>query len=308
MTKHEEQETPTFFVSRRGRQIGVHEVDLTGIDIESNNASRTVETRPRLVKAAKKTKPQPRRDTHSGWTKQRKIIFIGALCTILVFPVLCGEFVAAQYRAGITNAKKDLVHLVQTTVLPAQKKSTITADTMRSIANDVNEIVGHMCRGGLFDNAAGLYPRATAALDDCKQSQIHYAALASSLYSLEAQTRYLEKVDAIMKPVATLITDAYAVIGSQQADWQTALEAAKKLSPPDSMRAAHSELTSAVEASSTAWSELNSANNSRNATDFQGAEQKLLTSYEAVRAVSEKFSQVVGDTQSDILSKYSELK
>lgn len=300
-----ENDEPTFFVSRRGRQVGVHQVDLSGIDIESSEDVKA--SKPVKTKATKSPKPPRVSNSAKGWTKKRLTIAT-ALVVTLALPLLFGEFVTAQYGTGESAAEKDLQKLVSNTVLPVQKKTTVSADQIRDIATKVNAIVGHMCRGGLLDNAAGLYPRAKTALANCKESQAGYASLVASLYAFEGQVRYLERVDAVIKPVATPITDEYAVIGAQQTLWQTALEELKKLTPTESLRSAHGELLTHVEAASNAWSKLNTANNAQNATDFEAAEKTLNTEYEAIRSSSSNFSEVLAGTQATIVKNYSALK
>jgi len=289
------------FVSRRGHQVGLNQIDMKDIDIDQDEGAR-----PSDQVTPKKPEPQPRH-TRGGWTR-KKVIILSIVIALLLVPVLAGELVAAQYRTGVSGAKNDLAKVVSTDVLPAQKKSTVTADQIRSIAGKVNDIVTGMCRGGLVDNIAGLYPRAKSALDDCKTSQSKYAALVSGLYELENQARYLERVEALIKPVATPTTDEYAVIGAQQTAWQTAADGLKKLSPPDSMKATHAELVAHAGAVADNWSKLNTANNSQDGAGFTAAEKALGAEYEAVRATSAKFTTTITSTQTKITTNYSFLK
>lgn len=314
MSDKNSDEKPNFFVSRRGRKVGMHEVDLGGIDVDHDTtvdeSVAPVVKRPKPEKAAKmpKAPKPPKAPREKGkWTK-KKVIVLAAVATILLIPVLFIELVTAEYGRGVAQAKKDLSTLVSSTVLPAQKKTTISADQIRTIADKVNGTVGHMCRGGLLDNAAGLYPRAKTALQDCKTAQSHYASLATNLYALEAQARYLERVDALVKPVATPITDEFAVIGAQQTAWQTATDGISKLSPPSAMKSAHDELTTHVSAAAAAWSKLNTANNTQDGATFQEAEKALATEYEAIRETSLLFSAVLADAQAKINASYNNLK
>lgn len=308
--KNTDQEKPTFFVSRRGRRVGMHEVDLGGIDIDNDSQQPEAAEKPKPVeqskpvKATKKPKsPRERR----GWTK-KKVAILGVVFFLLLLPVALAELVAAEYGNGITRAESDMASLVSSTVLPAQKKTTVTADQIRSIADKVNDTLGNMCRGGFLDNAASLYPRAATALKSCKAAQSDYSSLAGNLYTLETQARYLERVDALVKPVATPITDEYAVIGAQQTAWQTAADGIGKLSPPDSMKSAHGELTTHIAAVAAAWSKLNTANNSQDAAGFQDAEKTLASEYEAIRQTSALFEAVLSDTQAKITASYNALK
>lgn len=301
-------EKPNFFVSRRGRQIGVHEVDLGGIDIDSEKSqpkSAEPKKQPDTTKPAKPAKaPRNRR----SWSRKQKIIIAAVVAVVLLLPAAIGELVVSTYNGGVTSAKKELASLVSSTVLPAQKKTSISADQIRTIADKVNDIVGHICRGGLIDNTAQLYPRANSALKNCKTVQSQHAALVSNLYALETQARYLERVDALIKPVATPITDEYAVIGAQQSAWQNVADGISKLTPPDAMKSAHTDLVTHVTAVATAWSKLNTANNSQDAAGFEQAEKTLAIEYEAVRQTSPQFNAVLADTQAKVTANYAGLK
>ena len=301
-----------FFVTRRGRKVGMHELDMSGIDIESNASPAPIEAKTDK-KVAKKTEKKPKKQEvktskpKRGWSRKKTIILV-VVVLILMLPLAFVEFVVAQYKTGVTNAEYDLKVLVEKTVLPAQKKEAISADQLRNIANEVNGIVAEMCRGGLLDNAAGLYPRAKDALDDCREEQSQYAALSSSLYALEADARYLEKVDAIIKPVATPITDEYAVLDAQLASWKTVSDGIKKLSPTDRMRESHNALVTHTAAVADAWSKLGIANNDQDAAGFEAAEEALTKGYEAVRATSGAFEKVIADSQTKVTAAYDRLK
>ena len=301
-----------FFVTRRGRKVGVHELDMSGIDIESNEpASAEITKNDKTVakkqeKKPKKTEakaPKPKR----GWTRKKTIILVIA-ALILILPLVFAEFVVAQYKTGVTNANHELQVLIDKTVLPAQKKETISADQLRTIAGEVNTIAAEMCKGGLMDNAASLYPRAKTAYDDCRKAQSHYSALASSLFALEADARYLEQVDAIIKPVATPITDEYAVLDAQHTAWKNASEAIKKLTPTDRMRDAHTALVTHSAEVTDAWSKLNIANNAQDAAGFKAAEEALTKGYEAVRSTSDAYEKALTDTQAKVTASYVVLK
>lgn len=301
-----EKEDATFFVSRRGHQVGLSQVDLKGIDIESDETAAQPSTRAKDPTPPKTSAAKVQRTKQPNTRK--KVIIFAIIILLVSLPLILGEIVSAQYRGGITSAKRDLSTLVTKTVLPTQKKSSIAADGVGKVAHDVDDIVGRMCRGGLLDNMASLYPRADASLKACKSKQSQYAALSSSLFELEKQTKYLEDVGVLMKPVATPITDAYAVIGAQQAAWQTARDGLEKLTPPTSMNSAHVELVKHVVAVSDQWSRLNTANNSQDGTGFTDAEKALATEYEAVRTTSSTFAEVLSRTQQTITTAYNTLR
>lgn len=305
MSKPEEEKT--FFVSRRGHQVGINQVDLKDIDVESDQTSpetnrpavRAKDLRKKPVKTIEST-PRPR--------SRLKRVLVVIIILVIALPITVGEIVTAQYRSGTSNAQQELSELVTRSVLPLQKKSAISADQLRSTATEVNDIATHMCRGGLLDNMATLYPRAKTELDHCKTAQTKYAALTSGLYELEAQARYLEKVGALMKTVTTPMTDEYAVIGAQHSAWQAAADELKKLSPPASMGTAHKELSTHVAAVTDQWSKLNVANNAQNASAFLEAEKALATEYEVVRTASAGFGSALGATQANVTKSYNALK
>ena len=284
--------------------------DLGGIDVDHDTPAEQSGAPLKPVKSPKASKvakePKAPKDRRS-WTKKKVIIF-AIVAAVIIVPVVFIELVTAEYNRVVVNAKDVLTQLVSSTVLPAQKKTTISADQIRSITNRVNDTVGHMCRGGFLDNAAGLYPRAKSALQDCKAEQGQYASLVTNLYALETQARYLERVDALVKPVATPITDEFAVIGAQQAAWQAAADGIDKLSPPSAMKSAHDDLSTHMTAAAAAWSKLNTANNAQDATAFQEAEKMLASEYEAIRETSLLFSAVLADAQAKITASYSALK
>lgn len=308
MSEKQKADNPEFFISRRGRQVGVHEVDLKGIDIDTDDGNNASAMTPRTSsRPVKKQKPQQPKAPRSI-SRKKVIVTAVVVALILALPLVAAELVVAQYRSGVTSAKADLQELASQTVLPLQKKTTVSADQLRGVATHVNDIVGRMCRGGMLDNAAGLYPRARTALSDCKEAQRSYAALTSQLYGLEAQARYLERLGVHLKPVTTPITDEYAVIGAQQAAWLAAAESIKKLSPPDSMKSAHADLLTHVSAIAEGWSKLNAANDAQDAVAFTDAEKLLSTEYEAVRSSSTQLLSVVSDTQAKLSAAYNALK
>ena len=96
--KNPDNDEPTFFVSRRGRQVGINQVDLKGIDVDDDPSTKSP-----AQAAPKKQAPKSKR-TRGGLTRRKKGIFAVIILTILLVPFVTGELVAAQYRAGIPAA------------------------------------------------------------------------------------------------------------------------------------------------------------------------------------------------------------
>jgi hypothetical protein len=307
MSNQPRDDEPTFFVSRRGRQVGLHEVDLKGIDVETDDAAPITASKPtrKDAKLPNKTSVRPVKQKRS----RRAVMITAVILGLLVLaPLAVAELVAAQYRGAGAAARQSISQVVSSDVLPLQKKASVSADQLRTIAGKVNDIATSMCRGGLLDNAASLYPRAKQAHDQCKASQRSYTAVAAALYELEAQARYLERLGSVIRSVTTPITDEYAVIAAQQTAWQTATDGLKKLAPPAAMSTAHSELQEHVSAIAGAWSSLSTASNDQDADAFTAAEKTLTTEYEAVRGSSEQLLAVLRDTQARLTGAYASLR
>lgn len=315
MSKNDTDDKPAFFVSRRGRKIGVHEVDLGGIDVDHELSSGDKETQSTTKvtkqhgreKIPKKTSSPSDLPVKRRWSR-KKIVVLTGLLLVLLLPLALAEFITAEYYRGVTQSKNDFQELVQETVLPAQKKSTLTADQVRDMAGNVNEIAARMCRGSFFDNAADLYPRARAALQECKSLKTRYTSLTTSLYTLENQARYLERIAVLLKPATTPITDEYAVIGAQQSSWISIADEVRKISPPTSMISAHTSLVAHTKAAADAWSKLSTANNQQDSLGFQEAEKALAIEYEAIRGTALVYNDILSDSQAKINSTYAALR
>jgi len=292
------------FVTRRGHRVAIDD-ELESIDIDEQTP-KAVEPTP--TPSAGKTMPKKPRRASKGLSKRTKLIITGVVLALLLVPVLVGELVTAQYRGGVSSAQSAFRRHATEVVLPLQKNATLNADQIRGVAERVDDIASQMCRGGLLDNAAMLYPRSKDALDDCKTAQSGYASLVGSLYELEGQVRYLEKLDAAIKPVAVPITDEFAVIGAQLTSWQQVADSVKKLSPPESMKAVHETLKQHVDKAVEGWSKLGSANAAKDATGFTTAEKTLTSEYEAIRATGTTYSGLLDATQAKISNSYKALR
>lgn len=299
--KDSETDPKEFFVTRRGKQVGVHQLDMEGIDI------RTPGEPPEVRKKRFFARPSVRMPRFA-WSRRARVSVGIIVLLVFLVPVTFFEIVTAQYASAARAARDELRTFVDKTVLPAQRKQAMSSGQLRSFATELNDIASKMCRGGLVDNASQLYPRARSAHDTCKTNQALYMGLVSSLYGLEADARYLEQLDALIRPVATPITDQYAVIGSQLSSWQEANEKLKKLTPSDRMRSAHGALAQHVSNVTDAWSRLNQANADQNADKFKEAEQNLNDNYALIRETSQQFVAVLSDTQASVTKRYEALR
>lgn len=288
------------FVSRRGRKVGMHELDMTGIDIEKDES---IQPRPAKVKPAKAVVTAPR--SSSRTFSRRKFVVFAVLLALIGTPLLGAELLAVQYRAGVRGAHERLSGYVKSTVLPAQEKNQIKADEVRGIAQEVDGIANSMCRGGLLDNVAMLYPRASDALDSCKTAQSEVSSLVSQLFTMESQLRTIERINVCLGPAVAPVSDGYAVLGAQRELWQQASECVGDVSPSRELRKAHTQLESHVDAVASAWQQLDMSNASQDSAGFVAAEKTLASEYEAVRATAADVSEVVRSGQRGVTAAYS---
>ncbi len=306
--KDDGEEKGEFFVSRRGRHVGMHELDMSDMDIDTDNVGeKKTKKREEPVKVSAPKIPKAKRQRHV-MSRRTKIIIVASVALLIAIPLAGLEFVAGQYRSGVAKAKSDTQNLVNSTVLPAQKKGSVSADQLHTIGEKVNDTLSHMCSGGLIDNIASLYPRAKAEYDKCKSAQTKYSSLVSGLYELEGEARYLEKLDACVKPISTPITDAYAVIDAQQETWQQSSDCMKKLLPPTQMAAVHTELAEHTLAAAAAWLKLSTASGAQDATGFSDAEKALASEYETIRGTAGRFTSALATTQNNISASYKALQ
>ena len=174
------------FTSRRGKEFTVDDIDA-----EISDAS---EKKKDTLNLRNKAEGKQRGSMKSKLPRNHKKIAIVSVSLVVVISVaVIGslEAVALQYNGAIPAAKNDLETVTKEASSISQKNRNLSSDEISSVANRVNDIVGGMCRGGLLDNLAELYPRSAASLESCRSEQTKYNRLASSLYILEKQMRYL---------------------------------------------------------------------------------------------------------------------
>lgn len=314
MNSPKDTDKPTFFVSRRGKQIGVHEVDLSGIDIENesrneNPATITKSTQMSVVDQ----EPKPQKRTVGSkprfvWSRRKLLTGLGVILVILSLPVFMGELVAAQYAEGARSSRKELDKLIETQVLPMQKKKSFMAADVRRVGEDIDAIANSMCRGGLLDNIASLYPKAKKSLQECSRTQASYMTLMGTIYAIETQIKYLENVNKQLEPISTPLTDEFAVIDDQESKWNSVVDGLKKLSVPEIMGPAHAELTEHASSIIDNWKKLNAANAAQDNAAFLQAEQKLASEYEALRSVSSLYESTIVDAQTKLTASYASLR
>ena len=285
-------EQPEGFVSRRGKRVTLESVNISELSIDNVPGDSLDDY---------KTPRKPSVTIHkSKW-------FWLTLLLLVAAPVLSGEILAWRYGSSAGSAKTELAGIVSKSVLPVQSSSTLSAAQIGGITDKVDSLASSMCPGSFLDNAATLYPRAKSAHARCVASQEKYSALAAALRQYEAEQRYFEQLAVFVKPVGEPLTEKFAVIGSQLELWQRASDGIDALSPPESMKAVHTELAKQARLIRDQWSKLLKAYDDQNTAAFTTTQKSLTESYKKFQTTHTSFSSVHGATQSKITDAYSQL-
>lgn len=299
---------PLGFVNRRGHDTDISASDLADLSIDAQPEEKIepvgVKGSKKLHRAASKS-PKTRRQTK--WSHKKTLILVAIVVLLIAIPVLAGEILRAQYLASASAAKDSLKATISQDVLPLQKKADITAKQVSAVTDKLEGVRDGMCPGGLLDNMASLYPRAKSAHSECIGQRGRIASLVTQLRDMEKMLSYIENMNDALATVNTPTTDAYAVIATQQTNWQSVSEALGKLNPPSDLKSGHDQLVAAVKSISDGWSKLNVANNAQNAADFQAAEKQLNEGYVAVRASKAVFAAAIADQQASVSALASHL-
>ena len=285
------------FTNRRGHNTDVSAQELEGLSIDDQPVSRE-KADPTLLKSKNPKKPRTRR--HVTWSRKKTIITAAIVVVVIAIPVLLGELLRAQYLASAGSAQSSMHAIITGDVLPMQKKSDITSKQVSAVTDKLETVRDSMCPGGLLDNMAMLYPRAKDAHQKCIDGRGKIASLVTQLRDMVAMLGYIETLNAALAPVSASSSDAFAVIATQQSNWQQLNEKLVKMNAPTSLKTANDQLVSAVKSITGGWSKLNVANNAQNATDFQAAERQLADGYSAVRASKDAFATAIATKQATI--------
>lgn len=284
------------FVTRRGKHVSSDDLNMSALSIDG-----TVEPTMDSVKTVRVIKP--RRQWHIGprWAAAGVLI-------VFVLPFAIGELLTWQYSHAIGTTRARLISIVSGDVTAAQDNTNLTADGLSQITSRMYSLSSQMCRGGLIDNMATLYPRANDARKRCVVAQQLYSSLAGSLRQYENEQRYLEQLNRVLKPVAAPTDEQFAIISSQLEMWKTIQAALGKLSPPDSLRSSHSVLIATVTDIAAQWSQLYVAYNDQDPTGFDTASNDLSKGYERLRSQADDISRRVTASQDVIIADYRNIK
>lgn len=296
---------PLGFVNRRGHNSDVSSAELDSLSIDAQPEVEPVSEQPKSSKKPKDTKKsieakKPKTRRHAKWTRKKTFILVAVILVLVAIPVIVGEVLRAQYLASTSAAESSLKSIVTNDVLPLQKKSDITSKQVSAVTDKLEEVRDSMCPGGLLDNMASLYPRSHEAHEECIAERGKIASLVTQMRDMVGMLAYIESINAALAPVSGQTTDAFAVIATQQSNWQQVDEKLEKLSAPTPLKTANDQLVTAVKSITDGWSKLNVANNAQNAADFQAAEKQLSDGYASVRASKDVFAVAITDKQATI--------
>ncbi len=283
------------FVNRYGHEAKVAGKDLVELHIDDETVKLNKKKPLKLKRARRKMR---------RWQKYTLIIV--GLCLIAV-PVVTGEIVRYNYEQSSASTVQQLKDLVSSTVLPQQKKSTLTSKELQIVNDKIKQLRDSICQGGLLDNMASLYPRSKKALDDCLAVRGKFATLSSALDDLTAQLAYLEQLKPLFGSVTAPAEEQYAVLASQQENWKSLSDGLKTLSPPTSLKTDHEALQKAVGSVVSEWTNLLNANSEQDGTKFSATEKKLNDNYTSVRASAESFEKTIAETQTRLTFAQKEL-
>ena len=321
MSTPDNEKRPLGFVNRRGHNQGdISASELADLSIDDqpvvtsiDAADMTKDVAPESkAKTDSKTTKKPRKERKVpvntkpirrkrsfSWSRKKTLILAGVILVVIAIPIVSGEILRAQYLAS-TNSAKQAVSALSAETIAMQKKDEYNSKQLRALTEKLEGIRDDMCPGALLDNIALLYPRADEAHDTCIAQRTKIAGLETAQRDMVNMFAYIESVNAVLARVGTPDGDAYAVVATQQSNWQSAQDELKKLNAPTELKAAHEQLVVAVASITDGWSKLNVASNDQNAANFQAAEEQLAKGYDAVRATKATFVEAVNAKQGSI--------
>lgn len=278
------------FTNRRGKTTSV----------ETDDSLREVGPAHYEVKVPEARAGQPR---NILW---KPIIVSLAIALVAVIVVL--EVTAAVYRGSTTSAQARVKSIVTTDVVTLQQKSDIKSADLDNLVKKYDSVAKELCPGAMLDNLAKLYPRAASALADCTAYRSKVEALSGSLGGLRSQAAYLERLPSILSPATQPLADQFAVLGSQQENWQNITEGLKGLTPPEQFRSAHEALVKAAGDIMSGWTLAVSATNNRSGADLAKAQNNLREAYGSFRAQADSFQTTLNAAQDQVLKVANDLE
>lgn len=283
------------FTNRRGHtQLVEDDVDVQLSELAAHAEPAT----------ARRTKPRRRRH---GVRLPWKLITFGMIVVVLGV-VVTFELARMSYVHSVDSAKQQFATLVSTEVTAATSSEAISSATLLSIRDKARTISSSLCPGGLLDNYASLYPRAVTAFDDCAEYRTKTEAFVAALGAIADEAAYIERLDALLSPIIQPQADKFAVLSSQQENWQQFVTSLKSSEAPASFQSTHTTLVARASTVASLWIGLVSASNEQDSAAFDASYSKLNKAYAAVRSSADEFETLLGQTQTRLTDAYTNMQ
>ncbi len=244
--------------------------------------------------------PKPVRRKRSKFQLSRlqvRVIVIFVVLAIAI-PLAAGEYIRASYLGEVTNAKRDIAAIFTDTV--KKQSNGLTSAELKGYDGQISTLRDKLCGGGFQDNLAQLYPRSKQAYDDCNTYRSKVSSLEASVAEAGAQMAYFEQLQVLLGGVTKPLTDQFAVLSSQQDNWQAFVSGLGQLSVPVSLSSVHAELVTDASAIHDQWIALVQASNAFDSAKFTDARTKIADSYTTFRAVASKFTDATSVSQTTL--------
>lgn len=231
-----------------------------------------------------------------------------AWVTLLVL----GVVVALAMLVTADSVKRDYesqTAAMKRTILERNKQSAGTETTPEKTIQNLRAALSARadCKVQGID-VVSWYGPAKTARQDCQEAADRYKKLQLALDDMAVMATYISDMNEVLKtPLAGPSIGEYGIISEYAVSWEQAVDALKKLSPPEILSSQHQSLVAKAKTVSEAWNTLNEANNARNTEDFKKAEAALNDRYSELRTASDSFQTIITSTQTSINRYTTEL-
>lgn len=286
------------FTNRRGHELRIRDEELTGLHIDEQPAAAPVAALP-VDAGANRVRPRSvsqRKARQVPWWRRWYAIGLAVLVVALAVVLGVGEALRAHY---IADAQVD-----ERVVAAGRASLEGQEDRYSRPISELATLHAQLCAGGFRDNLASLYSRAQQGLEQCREARGKLGVMIERLKTMESQQAYLDKLTAILKPVASPPDAQFAVLSAQIDHWKSIGKKLDGLSIPRSFDTAHQRLVDQASGIHKGWVELQASSAAQDAERFSAARDGLGERYGGLQAVHEEFSRVVARSQSELTESY----
>lgn len=269
------------FTNRRGKKVTDPEALQ---EVAQEHYEVTVPEKP-----AKQLRKSPK--------KRSWVWLVAGLGLLVLIFIVLGEVVAGVYRASVDKAKQGVRTVASEQLVPFERQTSVSAAELGDVTTQYRNISSAMCPGGLLDNVASLYPNAASALRECALYRTKVETLAGAVGGMQSVAAYLEKLPAVLGSVTQPSEDQFAVLASQQENWQAVSDGLKGLTPPVELQSVHSALLSTAGDINSGWTKLMAATSSQDGGQFAEVQSQLKKTYDAFRSQADALQAAVWAAQ-----------